>query len=109
MALLEDVLPQIRAGRKARRKMWRNPCFMRMTESGIIVVFDGVSRAFTGMEINADDWELVPEPIRVADYLVEDKFYTVNKRLVWQKQTHPIGQQPEGSVLVPNSEREVTE
>jgi hypothetical protein len=28
---------------------------------------------------------------------------------VWFKATHPIGQQPEGAVLVPGSEKEVTE
>jgi hypothetical protein len=106
MAYLEEILPQIRAGRKAKRKTWGNPCFMRMTESGIIVVFDGVSRAFTGIEINADDWELVPEPVRVADYLVRSAVLLYGQDVLYIKKTCPIGQQPEGSVMVPGSERE---
>lgn len=56
------------------------------------------------IECRKIEWES-KEPVRVADYLVEDTFFIVNKTFVWLKQTHPIGQQPDGSVLVPNSER----
>lgn len=44
------------------------------------------------------------EPISVADYLVKVGFG--NGIAVWYQYTHPIGSQPEGSVLVPGSERE---
>jgi hypothetical protein len=49
---LEDILPQIRAGRKARRTSWEsgtNP----ITTSSTWIEFS---------QIMADDWELVPEP-----------------------------------------------
>jgi hypothetical protein len=45
------------------------------------------------------------EPVRVADYLVPYGPKLCDNRQVYDKQTHPIGQQPEGAVLVPGSER----
>ena len=56
----EEILAEIRKGRKARRKKW-GPYFITISESGEIIDSDGDSRLITGMEINADDWELVPE------------------------------------------------
>jgi hypothetical protein len=44
-----------------------------------------------------------PEPTRVADYLVFKEYYYID---CYIKQTHPIGQQPEGAVLIPGSERD---
>lgn len=46
------------------------------------------------------------EPTRVADYFVQ---YRSRRSDVYFKQTHPIGSQPEGSVMVPGSERNATE
>lgn len=43
--------------------------------------------------------------IRVAEYLVPFAPNVYNNK-IYDKRTHPIGQQPEGSVMVPNSERE---
>jgi hypothetical protein len=47
------------------------------------------------------------EPVRVADYLTPDPFSmnVSGKCSHWRLKTHPIGQQPEGSVMVPGSER----
>jgi hypothetical protein len=60
-------------------------------------------------DLLADDWELVPEPVRVADYFVPIStahvaFNTTNSTL-YEVQRHTIGQQPEGSVMVPGSEK----
>ncbi len=112
---LEDILPQIRAGRKARRKGWTPPFNVQVDrDSGL--------HYLTRTDILTDDWELVPEPVRVAVYLVEVKHSAHVITKIWEnesvkmksvpyfiKQTHPIGQQPEGSVKVPGSEREVSE
>jgi len=106
MVYLEDILPQIRAGRKARRKPFSEVYIQFDKASDAICDFtkDGRWADVTELvsdDLLADDWELVPEPVRVADYLVPNlvgDFYA--------KQTHPIGQQPDGAVLVPNSERD---
>jgi hypothetical protein len=45
------------------------------------------------------------EPVRVADYLVQGGTADGAPAPVWFKATHPIGQQPEGAVMVPGSER----
>lgn len=84
---LEDILPQIRKGRKARRK-------------GLLEFPVGFFK-----DIASDDWELVPEPVRVADYLVPEITGFARRRTIYHKDTHPIGQQPEGAVMVPGSER----
>lgn len=97
----EDILPQIREGRKARRTMWDDHYFISMTKSGTIFDCAGDSRVIPGIEMNANDWELVPELVRVADYLVPNLVGDY-----YHKETYPIGQQPEGAVMVPNSERE---
>jgi hypothetical protein len=55
------------------------------------------------IECRKIEWE-TKEPVRVADYLVPLEFIGV-----YIKQTHPIGQQPEGAVMVPGSEREASE
>ena len=62
------------------------------------------------VEMREIEWEK-KEPVRVADYLLPSPFSlgVGGKCLRWNLETHPIGQQPEGSVMVPNSEREVTE
>lgn len=56
------------------------------------------------------EWE-VPEPTRVADYFVpinkvpSAKMLHNNEDFWYCKMEYPIGQQPEGSVMVPGSER----
>jgi hypothetical protein len=108
----EEILPHIRKGRKVRRARWRSPYCISMLESGLIIDCDGDSRVITGKEMNADDWELVPEPVKTAAYLVRQSMRLYNDKgqevidNIWFRETHPIGQQPEGSVLVPGSERE---
>lgn len=100
MARLEDILPEIRKGRKARCNYWISA---ESKIPGNIFV--------SAADILADDWEIIPEPTRVADYLVEIADPTPLYHLPfthWLKQTHPIGKQPEGSVMVPGSEREVS-
>jgi len=95
MAYLEEILPELRKGRKARRACW--PAEDRIPN------IRGISWEST----IADDWELLPEPVRVADYLVEARPTRLMPYYI--KETHPIGRQPEGSVLVPGSEREVAQ
>jgi hypothetical protein len=51
MALLEDILPQIRAGRKARRKGWPISAVTQFNDD----------ESYNDSEIMADDWELVKE------------------------------------------------
>jgi hypothetical protein len=91
---LEEILPEIRKGRKARRKDFA------------MVDLDPGDK-YLDLDVDdllADDWELVPELIRVADYLIP-LIHPDNKRDYFVKETHPIGQQPEGAVMVPGSER----
>ena len=107
---LEEILPEIRKGRKARRPHWHEDAAINgrlefvSLEGGRIIV---QQEKFNSNELLADDWELVPEPVRVADYLVPSSIW--NERIRWSecwlKETHPIGSQPEGSVMVPGSER----
>jgi hypothetical protein len=119
MAYLEDILPQIRKGRKARRKPFSEVYIQFDKASDAICDFtkDGRWADVTELvseDLLADDWELVPQPTRVADYLVQQEGVWIGSgfssiRKPYAKETHPIGQQPEGSVMVPGSEREVTE
>jgi hypothetical protein len=96
---LEEILPEIRKGRKAKR----NDCLTDLSANDKYL-------EMSAEDLLADDWELAPEPIRVADYLVP----TVSQLYVYDtgiyptyfRNTYPIGQQPEGSVLVPGSERD---
>jgi hypothetical protein len=50
------------------------------------------------------EWE-TKEPVRVADYLVPFGRHIYDNK-IYDKQTHPTGQQPEGSVMVPGSEKD---
>lgn len=53
------------------------------------------------IECRKIEWES-KDPTRVADYFVPYR----RRSDVYLKQTHPIGQQPEGSVMVPDSGRD---
>lgn len=72
------------------------------------------------IECRKIEWES-KEPTRVADYLVPHSSTKCRPYVVtlfgnpdgdpirdelFFKQTHPVGQQPEGAILVPGSERE---
>lgn len=60
------------------------------------------------IECRKIEWES-KEPTRVADYLVETPYKRTDIEhyppTYWERYTYPIGSQPEGSILVPNSER----
>ena len=56
------------------------------------------------IECRKIEWES-NEPVRVADYLVPEIVGFARRRTIYHKQTHPVGQQPEGSVMVSGSER----
>ena len=92
----EEVLPALRAGKRIKR---RNLGYM---------TFDTFYRCgFTGDYLLADDWEIGPETKRVADYfkpIIDPMFPGY-----YEKRQYEIGKQPKGVVLVPGSEREVTE
>lgn len=98
---LEEVLPALREGKKIRAKGWRPECYIMCNKDEFI---DERGHEFGFMTIGhlKADWEIVPEPTRVADYFVPYR----RRSDVYFKQTHFIGSQPEGSVLVPNSERD---
>lgn len=99
---LEDVLPALREGKQVRRKGWELP----QSHSEHLQI------CYAWESVTANDWEIVPEPVRVADYLVlRPREFQYQKdgilfyRDAWFKETHPIGSQPPGSVNVPESER----
>jgi hypothetical protein len=62
------------------------------------------------VEMREIEWETI-EPVITAAYLVRQskRFYNDKGQEVldnvWFRERHPIGQQPEGSVMVPGSER----
>lgn len=76
MSHLEEVLPEFRAGAKIRRKCW-------------VCGIDGVSKkenySFHAYDVDADDWEVVPDkPIDWND-IIENKclcqFWDDNKNI----------------------------
>lgn len=108
MAKLEDVLPALREGKKIRAKGWRRDSFIVILGGGFKNEFGQRFVICSVGQLNAD-WEIVPESVRVADYLVPITMidgWIINKGSHYERQTHPIGQQPEGSVLVPGTERD---
>lgn len=112
MARLEDILPEIRKGRKVRCLSRTNHIIML---KGKQLTYEDLSYVcpvqLTSEDILSDDWEIVPEPVKVADYLQPDPFSmsVSGKCSRWVSKTYPVGQQPEGSVMVPKSERNATE
>lgn len=107
---LEDVLPALREGKRIRRNKWDDDLWVRLQDAGL-VDDSAESFEFNGTHTLADDWEIVPEPTRVADFLVPDSFsMTVSGKCShWVSKTYPIGQHPEGSVMIPGSERNAAE
>ena len=133
MARFEEVLPALRDGKKIRRSSWdASSKYIIASVDGdrsfIMECFHDVGNitypSMIASELFTDDWEIVPEPNRVADYLVpmpaepflKDGFPVVLKYHstnsvkpcdTYYRDTFPIGQQPGGSVMVPGSERNV--
>ena len=122
----EEVLPYIRKKEWVQRangamKITLSPCGSEFINDDRRAIDLNDVDTFDSL-FHCDDWVVTKKPIRVADYLVEVKHsaHVINK--IWGresvkmesvpyyiKQTHPIGQQPEGSVLVPGSERDSDE
>jgi hypothetical protein len=91
---LEELLPEIRKGRRARCKSWPKSSELQLDDGGDLDIGD----------VFADDWELVPESVvHAADYLVP--YGVGSSSVIYIKEIHPVGQQPEGSVMVPGSKR----
>lgn len=122
MAKLEEVLPALREGKKIRK----DKCIVYLDGGELFCEEGGHKEPYflDSDHIFFQDWEIVPEPVKVADYLVpassdwvevsRKEVLSVNgliyqRDIVYIKQTHTIGQQPWGSVLIPGSKREVGE
>lgn len=127
----EEILPEIRKGRKFRQKSWELGHYFFLERDvpdwgDCLTDHNGCSENFS-FDIswiidNVDDWELVPEPVQVADYFIlapPEAFSSGKYHPVWKwrssqsakvcdiyyRDTYPIGKQPDGAVLVPGSER----
>jgi hypothetical protein len=74
---LEEILPEIRAGRKARRRHW--------VEVNCTNVIPDIGMSLHMANLLADDWELVPEPKKhkVKIYLWSDGGVTTLKDVRW--------------------------
>lgn len=89
----EEVLPALREGKKVWRAAWNK-------HSDYCLFIDDLDNGIELRSLLEDDWEIVQEPKLVADYFVHSHHYT------WYRETHEVGKQPKGSVMVPGTERE---
>ena len=65
MAYLEELLPEFRNGAKIRRKSWpENLCISLRGSSGINIAF---------YDVEADDWEKVPDKSIDWNYIIKNK------------------------------------
>lgn len=65
MSYLEELLPEFRKGAKIRRKNWpENLCISLRGSCGINIAF---------YDVNADDWEKVPDNPTDWDYIIKNK------------------------------------
>lgn len=65
MSYLEELLPEFRKGAKIRRKNWpENLCISLRGSCGINIAF---------YDVNADDWEKVPDNPIDYDYIIKNK------------------------------------
>lgn len=64
MSYLEELLPEFRKGAKIRRKMAWNLCISLRGSCGINIAF---------YDVNADDWEKVPDNPTDWDYIIKNK------------------------------------
>lgn len=100
MAKFEEVLPALRAGRKVRRNSWRKHSDY---------TFFSIDDLDNGTELGgllADDWEIVPKSKRVALYWIP---FDALLSAIGYREQYEVGKQPADAVLMPNSEREVSE
>ena len=106
MAMFEEILPALRAGKKVRRQEWQEDSYVKAHE--VMVKWDdGQDLVLSVPGLNSDDWEIVPEPKRVAIYLLKSTMF--GDRGDWYESILEVGKQPTDAVLVPGSEREVSE
>jgi hypothetical protein len=84
MAYLEEILPEIRKGRKARRVRLHDAIYLSDADGCLCHVEDGAVAVLTGYELLADDWELVPEPkkYKAKLYLYADGQTSIDGMLV---------------------------
>jgi hypothetical protein len=83
MAYLEDILPEIRKGRKARRKGWHPQGYIYLNQSGELKDesnYDWEVASYN--DLLPDDWELVPEPVKYKQtlYLLSNGLISYNPR-----------------------------
>ena len=64
MAYLEELLPEFRKGAKIRRKSWI---------IGLTCVCKNDDYTFDSYDIDASDWEIVPEEPIDWDYIIKNK------------------------------------
>lgn len=64
MAYLEELLPEFRKGTKIRRKCW---------VCGIEGVCKDENYSFNACDVDADDWEVVPDKPIDWDYIIKNK------------------------------------
>lgn len=64
MAYLEELLPEFRNGAKIRRKCW---------VCGIEGICKDENYSFHTHDVNADDWEIVPNKPIDWDYIIKNK------------------------------------
>ena len=105
----EEVLPALREGKKVRRAAWNKHSYYCLS-------IDDLDNGTELRVLLEDDWEIVREPKRVADYLVPDftsRWVSATGRWVrpsnpdkYFRQTHEVDKQPKGSVMVPGTERD---
>jgi hypothetical protein len=86
MAHLEDLLPEIRRGRKHKRKSWSETYVMFDTSDHSYGVYTNAGGFIELMELGGDDiladnWELVSEPkkYKASVYLWSDGYLTSNE------------------------------
>jgi hypothetical protein len=103
----EEIMPALRAGKKVRLKAWAN------LRDEYLSLADSCNAELMLFQVVMDEWEVVPEPTRVADYWVPDScwgYVRMDPTAVEfaRKHTIAIGEQPDTAVLIPGTEREVS-
>jgi hypothetical protein len=96
----EEIMPALRAGKKVRLKAWAN-----LRDEYLSLADDNAELML--FQVVMDEWEVVPEPTRVADYWVP----TINRvdntpSGCAFRHTIAIGKQPDTAVLIPGTEKD---
>jgi hypothetical protein len=97
MKIAECFMPVTINSPHGPRELWERTTYQFGTDSKVRIVIPDTEKDVAGY---------------VADYLVEADWCcecASKKCIPYKEKTYPIGQQPEDSVMVPGSEREVTE